>query len=136
MLTVEVRDSAEQARDRHWAVATPVLAAVAAHAATGVAGVVRLQPGLAGLAGSAVRAARQWIASVDAAPTEGVRVRVDPADGGVDVELDLAIGGFDTATGVAGAVQRAVRTAVRDATGVAIRGVSVNILDADPELPA
>ncbi|WP_181772557.1 Asp23/Gls24 family envelope stress response protein [Amycolatopsis pittospori] len=107
----------------------PVIAAVAAHAAAKVPGVVRLEPGLRGLAGSLTRIARQRIKGLDPAPTEGVRAFIehDPPD--VRVEIDLSLSGLDQAAATAQAVQRAVARAVTEATGLTPSAVSVSILD-------
>ncbi|MCR3720997.1 MULTISPECIES: Asp23/Gls24 family envelope stress response protein [Prauserella salsuginis group] len=121
-----------QEREPDWDVEPPVLAAIAARAASRVVGVQRLQSGLVGLTGAAIRAVRQRIADVDPAPTEGVRIEVDDTTGSVDVEIDLTISHFEQAAAVARAVQHAVHRTVTDATGIAPRNVSVNILDADP----
>ncbi|AGM04746.1 Asp23/Gls24 family envelope stress response protein [Amycolatopsis keratiniphila] len=110
-------------------IAPPVIAAVAAHAAARVPGVVRLEPGLRGLAGSLTRIARQRIKGLEPAPTEGVRAFVehDPPD--VRVEIDLSLSGLDQAAATAQAVQRAVGKAVTEATGLTPSAVSVSILD-------
>ncbi|EME57170.1 Asp23/Gls24 family envelope stress response protein [Amycolatopsis decaplanina] len=110
-------------------IAPPVIAAVAAHAAARVPGVVRLEPGLRGLAGSLTRIARQRIKGLEPAPTEGVRAFVehDPPD--VRVEIDLSLSGLDQAAATAQVVQRAVGKAVTEATGLTPSAVSVSILD-------
>ncbi|WET81594.1 Asp23/Gls24 family envelope stress response protein [Amycolatopsis sp. QT-25] len=108
-------------------ISPPVIAAVAAHAAAKVPGVVRLEPGLRGLAGSLTRIARQRIKGLEPAPTEGVRAFVD--QDGVRVEIDLSLSGLDQAAATATAVQRAVSRAVTEATGLTPSAVSVSILD-------
>ncbi|RSM60746.1 hypothetical protein DL991_39790 [Amycolatopsis sp. WAC 01375] len=108
-------------------ISPPVIAAVAAHAAAKVPGVVRLEPGLRGLAGSLTRIARQRIKGLEPAPTEGVRAVVDQDD--VRVEIDLSLSGLDQAAATAQAVQRAVSRAVTEATGLTPSAVSVSILD-------
>ncbi|MFI9457092.1 Asp23/Gls24 family envelope stress response protein [Amycolatopsis sp. NPDC052450] len=108
-------------------ISPPVIAAVAAHAAAKVPGVVRLEPGLRGLAGSLTRIARQRIKGLEPAPTEGVRAVVD--QDGVRVEIDLSLSGLDQAAATAQAVQRAVSRAVTEATGLTPSAVSVSILD-------
>ncbi|MEU3622188.1 hypothetical protein BS329_39245 [Amycolatopsis coloradensis] len=110
-------------------IAPPVVAAVAAHAAAKVPGVVRLEPGLRGLAGSLTRIARQRVKGLEPAPTEGVRAFVehDPPD--VRVEIDLSLSGLDQAAATAQTVQRAVSRAVTEATGLTPSAVSVSILD-------
>jgi uncharacterized alkaline shock family protein YloU len=104
----------------------PVVAAVAAHAASGVTGVVRLEPGVAGLVGSLARTARQRFKGLDPAPTEGVRVRLDER---VWLEVDVVTSAVDQAAAVARAVQRAVARAVTEATGLPVAAVSVAVLD-------
>lgn len=115
-----------------WVVGGSVVAAVAVHAAAGVAGVVRVEPGLVGRMGSAVRAARQRVKGLAPAPTEGARVEFDRADGGgrvVRVEVDVVISGQDQAAAVGNAVQRAVAGAVTQATGLTVAEVGVSIID-------
>ncbi|WP_370950026.1 Asp23/Gls24 family envelope stress response protein [Amycolatopsis sp. cg5] len=108
-------------------IAEPVIAAVAAYAATTVPGVIRLEPGLRGLAGSVVRTARQKFKGLDPAPTEGVRVMKE--NGELRVELDLTSSGFDQVAAVGQAVQRTVARAVADATGLTPTSVTVSIVD-------
>ncbi|TDV48749.1 Asp23/Gls24 family envelope stress response protein [Actinophytocola oryzae] len=110
------------------AVDASVVAAVAVRAATGVPGVVRVEPGLVGLMGSGLRAARQRIRGLVPAPTEGARVEFEHADT-VRVEVDVVISGQDQAAAVGRAVQRAVAGAVTEATGLAVTGVGVSIMD-------
>jgi len=115
-------------------VSASVVAAVAVHAAGAVPGVVRVEPGLVGLVGSVVRNARQRIKGLDPAPTEGARVEFEQAAGGNDettvrVEVDVVISGQDQATAVAHAVQRAVASAVTEATGLTVAEVDVSIID-------
>jgi uncharacterized alkaline shock family protein YloU len=113
-------------------VGASVVAAVAVHAAAGVPGVVRVEPGLVGLVGSMVRAARQRIKGLDPAPTEGARVEFERADGGgrtVRVEVDVVISGYDQAAAVGHALQRAVASAVTQATGLTVTEVGVSIID-------
>ncbi|WP_408607142.1 hypothetical protein [Actinokineospora bangkokensis] len=138
-----------------WSVATPVVAAVAADAAAGVAGVARLETGVVGLIGSAVHQTRQRLAGTTPADVDGVRVRVEPGAAGapvnpadpadpedavgagdaedredvVDVEVDIALDGFDQAAAVTSAVRRAVRDRVAAATGIRLRSVCVTVLD-------
>ncbi|MFD9737942.1 Asp23/Gls24 family envelope stress response protein [Umezawaea sp. NPDC059074] len=104
----------------------PVVAAVAAHAASRVVGVVRVEPGVTGLVGSVARAARQRLKGLDPAPTEGVRVRMD---GDVRMEIDIVTSAHDQAAAVARAVQRAVTRAVTAATGLPVAAVTVCVLD-------
>jgi uncharacterized alkaline shock family protein YloU len=110
-----------------WVLAKPVVAAVAVHAATAVAGVVRMEPGLVGLAASVARAARRKITGLDPAPVEGVRVELTGAS--VRLALDLVVSGQDQATAVARAVQRAVAAEVATATGLIVESVAVSVLD-------
>ena len=115
-------------------VTEPVIAAIAAHAATSVAGVTRLEPGLPGLVVSLARTARQRIKDLEPAPTEGVHVTVhDPgADGAtVRVEVDLVVSGQDQVAAVGRAVQRAVSKAITEQTGLRTSAVSVTVLDID-----
>jgi uncharacterized alkaline shock family protein YloU len=109
-----------------YAVREPVIAAVAAHAASRVTGVLRLEPGLASLVTSMTRSIRQRLAGVDAAPTEGVSAEVDGVQ--VWLEVAVAIRGRKTAAAVGQAVQRAVAQAVHDATGYQVAEVAVSIL--------
>lgn len=112
-----------------------VIAAVAAHAAAAVPGVVRVEPGLVGLVGSVVRTARQRIKGLDPAPTEGARVEFEQVGGGNDsghtvrVEVDVVVSGQDQAAAVGHALQRAVSGAVTEATGLTVTEVSVSIID-------
>ena len=110
-------------------VANQVIAAIAVRAAADTSGVVRLEPGLAGLVGSLVRTARGQLKGVDPAPTDGVRVTEEPA--GLRIEVDLVTSGQDQVAAVAGRVQRAVASAVRDATGLAVAEVAVSVLDVE-----
>ncbi len=107
-------------------VAAPVVAAVAVHAAERVPG-VRVQPGVAGLVGSVVRSARQQVKGLNPAPVEGVRVRYEGVV--VRLEVDVVISGEDQAAAVARAVQRSVRAAVPEMTGVAVESVLVTVVD-------
>lgn len=116
-------------------VGASVVAAVAVHAAAAVPGVVRVEPGLVGLVGSVVRTARQRIKGLDPAPTEGARVEFERAEGGNDsgrtvrVEVDVVISGQDRAAAVGHALQRAVASAVTEATGLTVAEVGVSIID-------
>ncbi len=111
-------------------IAVPVVAAVAVRAAREVPGVVRLEPGLAGLVGSLVRTARQQLKGLDPAPTEGVRVSLDPDRvASLRVEIDLVTSGQDQVASVATRVQRAVAAEVRAATGLPVSSVIVSVLD-------
>jgi uncharacterized alkaline shock family protein YloU len=118
-----------------YVVGASVVAAVVVRAAAAVPGVVRVEPGLVGLVGSVVRAARQRIKGLDPAPTEGARVEFEQASGDnggartVRVEVDVVTSGQDQATAVGHAIQRAVATAVTDATGLTVSKVGVSIID-------
>jgi uncharacterized alkaline shock family protein YloU len=112
-----------------WVVDKPVVAAVAANAATSVSGVLRMEPGLAGLATSIARVARQRIRGLDPVPVEGVRVELDGRS--VRLALDVVVSGQDQVAAVGQAVQRAVTAAVGAATGLAVAAVSVTVLDVD-----
>ncbi|MFJ4655696.1 Asp23/Gls24 family envelope stress response protein [Nocardia sp. NPDC088792] len=112
-------------------VADAVVAGVAAWAATRVAGVVRVEPGLRGLVAGLSRAGKQLWSGYETATTEGVRVRREPA-GALGVQLELAIGADQSAALVGAAVQRAVIDTVRDRTGVVVDEVSVTIVDMEP----
>jgi uncharacterized alkaline shock family protein YloU len=108
-------------------VAPPVVAAVAAHAAGAVSGVVRLEPRLTGLVTSLLRSARQRVKGLDPAPTDGVQC--DIVEGRARLEINLVTSGQDQAIAVAQRVQRAVAHAVTDATGLPVTEVAVCILD-------
>ncbi len=110
----------------------PVIAAIAAHAATSVAGVVRLEPGVSGLVTALTRSVRQQIKGLNPAPTEGVRVQRRQAESGATVmslEIDLVTSTQDQAAAVGRAVQRAVTKIVFDATGLLPAEVRVSIMD-------
>ncbi|GAB3561875.1 Asp23/Gls24 family envelope stress response protein [Amycolatopsis endophytica] len=136
MITIDLGDAAEPTAEA--VIAAPVIAAIAAHAAVAVPGVVRTQPGLRGLATSVARAARQRIQGLTPAPADGVRVlAADPDEGraGVRVEVGVVLSGQDQAAAVAQAVQRAVTRAVEAATSGPVASVSVTILDVEtPEV--
>jgi uncharacterized alkaline shock family protein YloU len=134
--TSDARDAgARRAPLFECVVGASVVAAVAVRAATVVPGVVRVEPGLVGLVGSMVRAARQRIKGLDPAPTEGARVEFERTDDGNDggravrVEVDVVISGQDQAAAVGHAVQRAVASAVTQATGLTVAEVGVSIID-------
>jgi uncharacterized alkaline shock family protein YloU len=119
-----------------WVVGASVVAAVAVRATAAVPGVVQVEPGLVGLVGSVVRAARQRIKGLEPAPTEGARVEFERASGGdtgaarsVRVEVDVVTSGQDQATAVGQAIQRAVASAVTEATGLIVTEVRVSIID-------
>jgi uncharacterized alkaline shock family protein YloU len=109
-------------------VGASVVSAVAVHAAAAVPGVVRVEPGLVGLVGSMVRAARQRIKGLDPAPTEGARVEFERTDI-VRVEVDVVISGQHQAAAVGNALQRAVASAITEATGLTVAEVGVSIID-------
>ncbi|MGI5399247.1 Asp23/Gls24 family envelope stress response protein [Streptomyces sp. CA-135486] len=136
MRTTVPDDKARVPRSQ-WVIAEPVIAAVVARAAAGVAGVVRLEPGVTGLASQVARAARQKINGLTPAPTEGVRVAVDQSldrsvvPSTLGVSVDLITSGQDQAAVVAQAVQREITRAVADATGLTPQAVTVSIMDID-----
>ncbi|SFW55769.1 Asp23/Gls24 family envelope stress response protein [Amycolatopsis australiensis] len=113
-----------------YVIEDPVIAGVAARAAIGTPGVVRLEPGLRGLVTGWTRAARQRWQGLDPAPADGVRVRT--ADGRVTVRIDLVTAAADQAAAVGRAVQRAVGRSVTEQTGVVVDEVSVSIMDIEP----
>ncbi|WP_280419112.1 Asp23/Gls24 family envelope stress response protein [Nocardia carnea] len=113
-------------------VAPPVIAAVAARAATGTPGVARLEPGVRGLLAVLTRAGRQRWTDADPAPTEGVRVRVTGA--GLIVHVDIAVRSKGPAAEVGRAVQEQVAREVDEQTGQPVDAVYVHILDIEPEL--
>lgn len=125
-MTVELT-SAAPGCEAH--VANQVIAAIAASAATGTSGVVRLEPGLVGLVGSLVRTARGQLTGVDPAPTDGVRVTND--EDGLHIEVDLATSGQDQVAAVAQRVRRAVARSVHDNTGLTVAEVTVTVLDVE-----
>ena len=114
-----------------YVIADPVIAGVAARAAIGTPGVVRLEPGLRGLVTAWTRAARQRWKGLDPAPSDGVRVRT--TDGRVTIQIDLVTAAADQAAAVGRAVQRAVTRVVAEQTGLVVAEVSVSILDIEPE---
>jgi uncharacterized alkaline shock family protein YloU len=102
-----------------------VLATLAAHAALGTPGVVRLEPGLAGLLRQVTRVGGRLAGT--ATPAAGVTVRYD---GDIPViHLDVVISGERQAAAVGVATQRAVADAVTANTGVPEPVVTVSILD-------
>lgn len=130
-MTTTVPDDKAGVSRAQWVIAKPVIAAVAARAALGVPGVVRLEPGLTGLVSQWTRLARQKINGLAPASTEGVRVTLD--DTAVPsrprVSLDLVTSGQDQAGIVGRAVQREVRRAIAAATGLVPQAVTVSIMD-------
>lgn len=113
-------------------VTPPVIAAVAARAATTTPGVARLEPGVRGLLAVLARAGRQRWSEADPAPTEGVRVRVTGA--GLIVHVDIAVRVDGPAAEVGRAVQERVAREVGEHTGQPVDAVCVHILDIEPEL--
>jgi uncharacterized alkaline shock family protein YloU len=107
-------------------IAPQVIAAIAARAAAATSGVVRLEPGVVGLVGSLVRTARGQLRGVEPASVDGVRVTDE-----LRVEVDLVTSGQDQVAAVAGRVQRAVATEVREATGLTVAEVLVTVLDVE-----
>ncbi|MFI6214889.1 Asp23/Gls24 family envelope stress response protein [Nocardia brasiliensis] len=111
---------------------TPVIAAVAAHAARATPGVIRLEPGVRGLVSSLLRVSKQRLTSADPAPSEGVRVRRS-ASGALSVQVDLVISAERAAAVIGQVVQQEVSRVVFEQTGQAVDEVSVSILDIEPE---
>ncbi|WP_351224471.1 Asp23/Gls24 family envelope stress response protein [Streptomyces sp. NPDC002133] len=132
-MTTTVPDDKARVPRSQWVIAEPVIAAVAARAAVGVPGVVRLEPGLTGLASRMTRSARQKINGLTPAPTEGVTAMGDHSAGPstLRVSIDLVTSGQDQAGAVARAVQREVTRAVGDATGLTPQAVVVSVMDID-----
>lgn len=109
-----------------------VAAAIAAHAACTVAGVVRLEPGLSGLVTHLAARARHQVRQADPsgpAPAEGVEVDVDGATARVHIDLVTSAG--PQAATVAHQVQAAVAQSLLVNAGVTVTRVSVSILDID-----
>ncbi len=107
-------------------------AAIAAHAARAVAGVLRLESGLSGLVTHLAARARHQVrpgAPGSPAPTEGVDVDVDGST--ATVHVDLATTASMQATTVAYQVQAAVARALQVNAGLSTVTVSVSILDID-----
>ncbi|MER5465980.1 Asp23/Gls24 family envelope stress response protein [Streptomyces sp. NPDC002668] len=132
-MTTTVPDDKAGVPRTQWVIAEPVIAAVAARAAVGVPGVVRLEPGLTGLASQVTRSARQKIHGLAPAPTEGVKVTADRSavPSIRRVSVGLVTSGQDQAVAVGRAVQREVTRAVADATGLTPQAVVVSIMDID-----
>jgi uncharacterized alkaline shock family protein YloU len=129
-MTFDASEATEDVTSCEARIAAPVVAAVAVRAASAVPGVVRLEPGLAGLVGSLVRNARQQLKGLDPAPTEGVRVSLDPdRAASLRLEVDVVTSGQDQVAAVAARVQRAVASEVRAATGLPVSSVIVSIMD-------
>lgn len=120
------RDRADYA----YEVADDVVAAVAAHAAAGTPGVVRMAPGVASLVGEFGRRTRQRVGLAGGPPTEGVDVR-RTGDGAVALRLEIVTDGRDNASAVAATTQRTVAREVTGNTGVAVASVGITILDID-----
>ncbi|WP_457492555.1 Asp23/Gls24 family envelope stress response protein [Streptomyces sp. P5_D11] len=128
-----VPDDEARAPRAQWVITEPVIAAIAARAAVGVPGVVRLEPGLTGLASQVARSVRQKINGLAPAPTEGVRITVDHSavPSSLRASIDMVASGYDQAGAVGRAVQREVMRAVADATGLAPQAVVASIMDID-----
>ncbi|SFA77144.1 Uncharacterized conserved protein YloU, alkaline shock protein (Asp23) family [Amycolatopsis marina] len=109
-----------------------VIAGVAARAAAGTPGVVRLEPGLTGLVVAWSRAARGRWKGITPAPAEGVTVQSSGDE--LSVRVDIVVSGADQAAAVGQAVQRGVARAIAEDVGLRVAGVSVSILDIEPEL--
>ncbi|MFD7229200.1 Asp23/Gls24 family envelope stress response protein [Streptomyces sp. NPDC059881] len=136
-MTTTVPDDEAGVPHFQWVIAEPVIAAVAARAAVGVPGVVRLEPGLTGLASQVARSTRQKIKGLAPASTEGVRVTADRRSvvpSILRVSVDLVSAGGHQAAAVAQAVQREVTRAVADATGLTPQAVVVSIMDMEMDM--
>lgn len=112
-------------------VSDAVIAGVAAHAAAGVPGVTRLEPGLRGLMGEWARAGKQLLGASESAGSRGVRVSRTGA-GRIAVAVDVSLGGDCRAVVVGAGIQRAVTEAVLEQTGVTVGEVSVTVIDIEP----
>jgi uncharacterized alkaline shock family protein YloU len=111
-------------------VAEPVIASIAAEAAQATPGVLRLASGVSGLVAQLRRQTRARWSGLDPAPGTGVTVRRDePEPGDISARVDLVVSGDRTAVRVATAVQRAVRDAVAENTGVVMKSIEVSIVD-------
>ena len=109
-----------------------VAAAIAAHTACAVTGVVRLEAGLGGLITHLAARARHQLRQGDPeepAPTEGVTVDLDGS--GARVHIDLATTVDAQAASVAHQVQTAVANALKVDAGLSVTTVSVSVLDID-----
>lgn len=110
-----------------------VAAAIAAHAASTVVGVARLEPGLSGLITHLAGRARQQVRHGDPAgpaPTEGVEAEVRGST--ARVHVDLATTGNVQAADAAHQVQAAVAQALLADAGLTVTTVTVSILDIGP----
>lgn len=109
-----------------------VIAGVAARAAAGTPGVVRLEPGLTGLVTAWSRAARGRWKGITPALTEGVTVQSSGDE--LSVRVDVVMSGADQVAAVGQAVQRSVARAITEHVGLRVDQVSVSVLDIEPEL--
>lgn len=113
-----------------------VAGAIAAHAASTVGGVVRLEPGLGALVTHLTARARDQIRRGDPgrpAPTEGVEVTVDGST--LRVHIDLATSSDHQAASVAHQVQATVAARLLADAGLSATAVSVSVLDIDQPGP-
>lgn len=108
-------------------VAAPVIAAVAAHAAAGTPGVVRLEAGVRGFLSTVVRTGRQRWTGTDPAPADGIRIRNTGA--GLVVSADITIAAGRQAAEIGCAVQQRIARAVYEHTGQQVDRVCVCIID-------
>ncbi|MET7491778.1 Asp23/Gls24 family envelope stress response protein [Streptomyces sp900116325] len=133
VMATTVPDDETRVPRAQWVIAEPVIAAIAARAAVGVPGVVRLEPGLTGLASQMARSVRQRIKGLAPAPAEGVSITVDHSvvPSNLRASIDMVASGRDQAGAVGRAVQREVTRAVADATGLVPQSVVVSIMDID-----
>ncbi len=115
-----------------FVVADAVLAGVAARAAAGVPGVLRLEPGVLGYLGHLARSGRHLWTGHQPAPSGGVRIR--RAGEWVQVQLDLTVSAGSHVGEVGQVVQRQVSRAVTEQTGVSVDEVIVTVVDIEPGL--
>lgn len=107
-----------------------VAAGIAAHAASTVRGVVRLEPGIGGfMTDLAVRARHQLGPgeAISPAPREGVEVTVKGAT--AYVQVDVAVDTGERAASVAHAVQIAIAESLLANAALIVARVTVSILD-------
>lgn len=124
------RTSTEPATRTELVIDDTVAAAIAAHAARSVPGVIRLEPGLSGFVTHLAGRARHQLRPGDAggpASTEGVEASVD--GGTARVHVDLSTSAEAQAATIAQAVQEAVPAALRADAGLIATEVSVSVLD-------
>jgi uncharacterized alkaline shock family protein YloU len=108
-------------------IAGEVVAAIGAHAAASVPGVLRLEGGVSEMLAGLGRTARHRIAGIDPAPVTGAAAVV--AEGLARLRIGIAVAGDRPVLPTVAAVQRSVAAAVAGATGLAVAGVDVAVLD-------